>query len=84
MLLLTTLCGVFFLGVSLGIRGHIWAASISTAVVALAVTFLFYALFFGAAWLVSRAALAAGGRRQAESPFAEHSPPPQIVPKEVE
>ena len=84
LLWITTLCSVFFLGVSLGARGHVWAASISAAVVSVATAFLFYAVFFAATWLVSRVVFAAAGRHEAGSPFAQHSPPPRIVPEEVE
>jgi hypothetical protein len=84
LLLITALCGAFFLVVSLAIRGRVWAAAISVAVLAAAVSFCSFAVFFAAAWLVSRAGGLAARRREPASPFAQHSPPPRVVPEEIE
>ncbi len=79
LLLLTTLCGVFFYVVTLAIQGRLWAMGVSAAVGALALSFLVYAAVFGMAWMIASLFGVFRSRRVAASPFADSRPPPQYV-----
>jgi hypothetical protein len=85
LLILTAVCGVACLILSLAIAGQAWAISVSVAIGSLFLMLLLYAVFFLAVWLV--VAITARFRRKkiAISPFAQDTPPPQIIaPEEPE
>ena len=82
LLLLTTVSAVFFLVVTCAVRGDAWAVSISLGVVSLAVAFLVYGAFFGAAWLVASVVGLFREGSPRKTPFATAEPPPQIIPPE--
>jgi hypothetical protein len=82
LLLLTTVCGVFFLVVTLAVRGQAWAIAVSMAVACLAVCFLGYAVFFGLAFLVARVVAMLRPAPARDTPFSTAERPPQIIPPE--
>ena len=45
---------VFFLLVSLGLRGHVWAFALSLSICFVGVAFVVYAAFFVIAWIAIR------------------------------
>ncbi len=53
LLAVTSVSGVFFLLISLGLQGHVWAFAVSLAIGFVGVAFAVYALFFIMAWGVS-------------------------------
>jgi amino acid transporter len=79
MLGIMTLCGLFFLVVSLGVRGHVWAAAIAIAVAALVLAILVQAVFFVVAYWAAVVAEKLFPKRPQRSPFASHAPPPQLL-----
>ena len=79
---ITAVCGIFFLIVSFAVRGHLWAASISVALAGLLVLLLVHALFFSMSWVTSLLVGVVQGMKAARSPFAQDTPPPQIIPPE--
>jgi hypothetical protein len=82
LLMLTTVCAVFFAMVALALRGHFWALGMSLGVGSLIFTFACYGGVFGVAYVL--ASLAAASRRPPSggTPFATAAPPPQIIPPE--
>lgn len=80
MLFVLSASGVFFLFVSLAIRGHDWAIGVSTALGSLLLTLLIQAVFFGAAWLLVSLLGFTRRRHLPKSPFAQQQPPPQWLP----
>lgn len=82
LLLLTTVCGVFFAVLTAALRGQIWAAAVSIAVAAVALAFIVYGLLF--LWAYVWAGIFGLGRSQSRgaSPFASAGPPPQLIPPE--
>ncbi len=80
MLGIMTVCGLFFLVVSLGIRGHVWAAAIAIAVAGLVLAIVVQAVFFVVAYWAAIVAESMFPKRHHRSPFASHTPPPQLLP----
>ena len=71
LLAVTTVCGVVFSIVALGLRGHTWAAGVSIGILSLVVLALVYALVFAIAWLFSlvTSLVGRGPSRAGRSPF---------------
>lgn len=79
MLAATAVCGLFFVVLASAVQGRPWAVAITIAVGGALLTFLIYAVFFAAAFVLS---VPLGLRRQAptvRSPFAQHVAAPQLV-----
>ena len=53
LLVLTTLCGVFFFVVTLAVQGYHWAIAVCMAVVGLALSMLVHGAVFGMAWTMT-------------------------------
>lgn len=83
MLVMTTVCAVFFLILSLAVRGHLWAAAVSIAVGSGILVVIVGAILFTVAWFVSLVVQTLRPRRKAESPFAQFRPPPQLITPET-
>ena len=79
LLLLMSVCSVFFLVFNFAVRGQQWAIAISLAVAGMVVTFLAYGVFFGLAYILASLFGAVRPRPPGGSPFAA-GPPPQILP----
>ncbi len=79
-LIVMTLCGLFFLVVSLAIQGKTWAIAASLSGASVVVTFLLYAAFFGFAYVLASIFGVFRQRPTGGSPFANAELPPQIVP----
>lgn len=83
--IITAACGVVCLILSLAVAGHAWAISVSVAIGSLLLVLLLYAVFFLAVWLVAAVTARFRRKKVAISPFAQDSPPPQIIaPEEPE
>jgi amino acid transporter len=78
----TTVCAVFFLIVSLGVRGYLWAAAVSIAVGSLLLVALLQMLFFIVVWSYARLVDVVRPAKQHRSPFAPFTPPPQLIAPE--
>ncbi len=81
-LAVTTALGVFSLIASLAVRGHAWAVGVVVAGLTLILAFLLYGLCFFAAWCVSSFRGRFSRPVSPESPFAQDTLPPQIIPPE--
>ena len=79
LLLLTTLCAVFFSIVTLAVQGSQWAIAVSVAVAGLALSMLVQASTFGVAWTVASFCGVFRRRESATSPFASAKLPPQYI-----
>ena len=79
LLALMAVCAVLAFIVSLAVTGRIWAVALSIAVAGLVLTFMGYAAAFCVAWGIAELWRFATGRRIAISPFATHTPPPQVL-----
>jgi hypothetical protein len=85
LLALTAVCAVFFLILTFGVRGALWAAAMSIAVGSLIVAFACYAVVFAGGYLLASTFCLLRTKTQAASPFATDRPPPQIItPIDVE
>ena len=82
LLWMTTVCGAFCLIVSLAARGNAWALALSAAGLGLVVCFLFFSFLFASAWCAFFLTQQFGSNRRPDSPFAQHRPPPQVIPSE--
>ena len=60
-------------------RGHSWAVAVLTTIFTVVLGFLVYAMFFVITWIFS-CVVGQFETKQPRSPFAQHRPPPQIVP----
>ena len=80
MLFVLSASGVFFLFVSLAVKGHAWAIGVSTALATVLAALTIQTAFFGAAWLLATLLGFARPRRRPSSPFAQEQPPPQWLP----
>ena len=71
LLAITTVCGVIFSIVALGLRGHTWATGVSIGILSLVVLAFVYALVFAVAWLFSLivSLVGRGPRGPGRSPF---------------
>jgi hypothetical protein len=80
LLVLTTVCAVFFLIMRWANQGSHWAVGIVTGVTALALAVLVHAAIFALAfvlsWLIGLVRPSSPGR----SPFATDALPPQVIP----
>jgi hypothetical protein len=74
--------GVFLAVVALAVRGNEAAMAVSVAIGSLALAVFVYALFFLVALLLATLLRVGRGRPQPTSPFANESPPPQIIAPE--
>ena len=81
---LITVCAGIFLIVSLARQGGAWAVAISAAVAGLIATFTIYIGLFAVTWFVHSATVRVKKPVRPDSPFAQHRPPPQIIPEEVD
>ena len=82
--ILTTVSGLAFLLVSFGFQGHHWAVGISVTIASLLLIFLLYGMLFGVTWTLSRMFPGRSSGLPANSPFAEHRSPPQVIPEDSE
>ena len=82
LLILTAVCGGFFLMVTSAIEGQIWAAAITIAAAGLLLTLILHALLFAAVWAISLPMERLRADEKASSPFAGDAPPPQIIEPE--
>jgi hypothetical protein len=75
----TTLCGIVAFVLAQAVRGDAWGIAVAVACGALLMTALVFASVFIVAWSI--ASVGTGVRKaRATSPFATHTPPPQILP----
>ena len=84
LLLVTAVSGVYFAAIVRAVEGDVWALTLVVVTTGLALTFVFYAMLFWVAWVVSRLVslfqLAwRGGETVEGNPFAAHRLPPQEV-----
>ncbi|HJN11444.1 MAG TPA: hypothetical protein QF564_22370 [Pirellulaceae bacterium] len=79
LLLLTTICAVFFFVVTLAVQGSQWATAISIAIAGLVLTMLVQAGTFGVAWALTSFFGVFRSAESATSPFASAKPPPQYI-----
>jgi hypothetical protein len=84
LLLVTAVSGVYFAAMVRAMEGDVWALTLVVVTTSLALAFVFYALLFWVAWVVSRLVslfqLAwRGGEPVEGNPFAAHRLPPQEV-----
>ena len=82
LLLLMTVCSVFFLVLATAIRGQLWAIAVSAAVGSAVLAFLCYGAFFGVAYLLASVFGLVRRETHAGTPFATAAPPPQLIPPE--
>jgi hypothetical protein len=80
LLIVTTVCGLFFYVVALATQGSHWAIAVSAAIATLLVNFLVYAVFFAFGWLLATLRGSARSPQTSGSPFATAEPPAQIIP----
>ncbi len=79
LLLLTTVCGVFFFIVTLAVQGSLWATAVSVAVVGVILSMLVQAGTFGVAWAITSFFGFFRIEESATSPFASAKPPTQYI-----
>ena len=80
LLFLTTVCAGLAFVVSLGVAGQSWAIALAVTFAAFALMVVFYICAFCLAWASAAGWGLINERRTAASPFAMHTPPPQILP----
>ena len=80
MLFVLSVSGVFFLFLSLAVKGQAWAIGVSTAIATMLGILVVHMTFFGAAWVLASLLGFARPRQQPRSPFAQEQPPPQWLP----
>jgi hypothetical protein len=80
LLVVTTVCGLFFYVVTLAIQGSHWAIAVSAAVGGLLVNFLLFVGVFSFGWLLAALRRSVRPSLQSGSPFATSDPPQQIIP----
>ena len=80
LLLLTTVCAVFFAIVAWGLRGNSGALALSIAVGSLVLAFVCYGAVFGVAYVLASLLGVFQRRPTGGTPFATAAPPPQILP----
>ena len=83
LLLLTTVCAVFFLIVRMAGQGQHWAVGIVTGVTALALAMLVYGVFFSLAFVLTGLIRRVRPGSPPSSPFATDSLPPQVIPPQT-
>ena len=79
MLLLTTVCAVFFYVVTLANQGSQAAAAFSIAVVGVVLSMMIQASTFGVAWAFTAMVRVFRRKESATSPFASSKLPPQVI-----
>ena len=79
LLMLTTVCAVFFFILTLAIQGSQWATAVSVAMAALLLSMLVQASTFGVAWAFTSLFGLFRAPESATSPFASSRPPPHVV-----
>ncbi len=79
LLVITTASAVFCYIIAMATRGHQWAMAISLAIGSVLLVFVFHAGIFGIAWLLSLVGRVFMPRAKVTSPFANASPPPQLI-----
>ncbi|MGE0761575.1 MAG: hypothetical protein AB7F89_12860 [Pirellulaceae bacterium] len=82
LLFLMSLCAVVAFIVSLGMGGRAWAVALAAMLGTAALMAVLYAGLFCVAWGLARMSRLWLDRRVASSPFATHTPPPQIIAPE--
>lgn len=78
LLIAVTVSGVMAYVLAQAVRGSAWGIAVSVALATLVATAGLYAVTFLLAWGISRVGVRAR-KRHAASPFATHTPPPQIL-----
>ena len=82
LLIIIGVCGGIFAVLPFAVQGEAWALAITiTFVSALSVALAFAALYL-VTWFVGLVVSGVRGSNVPESPFAEHTPPPQIIEPE--
>ncbi len=79
LLQIMVVCGLLFLVASYAVRGAEWAAGVTIAVGSTLAALLVYAVFFCIAWWISLVVDSYQPRPKHKSPFAQGSPPPQLI-----
>jgi hypothetical protein len=79
LLLLTTVCAVFFFIVTLAVQGSHWATALSVAIAGLLFSMLLQAGTFGVAWAITSFFGFFRIEELPSSPFASAKPPPQYI-----
>lgn len=79
LLVITTAAAVFCYVVAMATRNHLWAIAISLAVGSVLLALVIHALFFAFAWVLSLVGGLFTRQRVAASPFANATPPPQLI-----
>ena len=79
LLLLTTICAVFFFIVTLAVQGNQWAIAVAVAITGLVASMLVQASTFGVAWAITSFFGVFRSQESATSPFASAKPPPQYI-----
>jgi hypothetical protein len=80
LLLLTTVCAVFFLVVRFAFRGDFWAIGLVVTVVTLVVASFTYGLLFSLAFVLAALLRLVRPSSRSASPFATDALPPQVIP----
>ena len=75
-----TVMGMFFLLVSVAVKGEPWAIGLSVALASVVLLVLVHSAAFFVAWVMSEVFGLLMNRDVPESPFATHKPAPQIIP----
>ena len=79
-LLLTAICGVFFLVLAMAAQGHLWAVALAVGVGSVAIVLLAFALFFQVSFVVAKLLGLLKAEEAPVSPFAKDTAPPVLVP----
>lgn len=82
LLALMAVCALLAFVISLAVGGQLWAMAMSLAVVSVLVVLILHASIFCLAWGAAELWRLATNQRVAASPFATHTPPPQILRSE--
>ncbi|MBC8356007.1 MAG: hypothetical protein H8E66_28860 [Planctomycetes bacterium] len=79
LLAITTVSSLFCYIIAMATRGHQWAIAITLAISSLLLTLVIHAIIFSVAWLLTLFGGSFSKQRVAVSPFANATPPPQLV-----
>lgn len=79
LLVITTASAIFCYIIAMATRGHQWAMAVSLAIGSVLMALLIHAAIFGVAWLLSLFGRPFTRRAAVTSPFADATPPPQLV-----
>ena len=79
LLLLMSGCALLAYVVSLALAGHVWAIALSASIAMVLLMGALQATVFCLAWAFAMGWRGTLARRRVASPFAMHTPPPQLI-----